>query len=111
MMDLGLGKQTGVTLRFTIHLSIVFLPRFWYRGPKTLGISKVIRVIRVSFDVFNKPLSNTPEFILVNAMTFGKPVRIWSSCLGNLQSCNLAPPPSRRRVGLEIELYCQWPMI
>lgn len=110
-MDPGSGKTDRCDIEIYYTFIYSFLPRFWYRGPKTLGISKVIRVIRVSFDVFNKPLSNTPEFILVNAMTFGKPVRIWSSCLGNLQSCNLTPPPSRRREGLEIELYCQWPMI
>ena len=41
----------------------------WHRAPKTLGISKMIRAMKMSFIILNNLLSATPEFILE---AFGK---------------------------------------
>ena len=43
----------------------------WHRAPKTLGISEMIRAMKVSFIILNNLLSATPEFILE---AFGKPL-------------------------------------
>ena len=43
---------------------IFSLPCFWHKAPKTLGISE-IKVIKGSFVINDKPLSRTPEFMLI----------------------------------------------
>lgn len=40
-------------------------PCFWQRAPKTLRISHMIKEIKLSFVIHNKPLSITLEFMLM----------------------------------------------
>ena len=61
-------KKHYHTMCGVIKIGLVSVPGSWHRAPKTLGISWVIGV---SFIIHNKPLSITPEFMLMRQLRRG----------------------------------------
>ena len=68
------------------------LPRSWPRTCKTPRISKLVKKIKLSFLMHNRPLPVPPEFMLMR--WFGKPWSLGAGCPGNQRVIGgSAPPP------------------